>query len=232
MYQTKGHALLVAIGAVGVGASFIALDTLAPAAARPGQVAVAALREAGVEPVLKPLPASPEQTTYTRVLLSPADREALAREIQRELNRVGCYRGDIDGQWGPQSRQAMGAFTVGMKLRIPFDAPDEMLLRVVKGQMQRVCGGPDLDPEQAAATPGTETPPRLVQPPTEVKRPRRTPAGERQSEMRVAEIATTNASPPRRAERTSPPPAQSDVPPKIVRNLLQTVSGVLAPFGF
>lgn len=246
MHQVKGHALILAVGALGVVTSFEALDWTGRPVPR-ARAAVSILAQPPArEPALRPLPASTDQSRYTRVLVSPADREMLARGIQRELRRLGCYRGDIDGTWGPQSRQAMGAFTSAMKLQIPFEAPDEMMLRLVQGQQQRICGGPDLDPEQAAASPGAAPGPRLVQPPTEVKRaPRRGVAGDPKSpdakpsppEMREPEPQTRVAENPpasvaRRADRAppgSPPPAST---PTLVRNLMQTVSNVLGPLGF
>jgi hypothetical protein len=248
MYQVKGHALILAASALGVVASFELLDSTgatralryAAAAAKPQ---VSATAPEAAEPVLKPLPASTSQAQYTRVLISPADREMLARNIQRELRRMGCYRGDIDGTWGPQSRQAMGAFTAALKLRIPFDAPDEMMLRLVQGQPQRVCGGPDLDPEQAAATPSETPSPRLVLPPTEMKRAPRRGSGSEAKPLPTAPEAKPGASeaqvadgtPPaaRRGERASPaPPPPPSATPAIVRNLMQTVSNVFGPLKF
>src|SRR5207244_1493690 len=35
------------------------------------------------------------------------DRVALGRELQRELARVGCYEGEINGTWTPATRKAM-----------------------------------------------------------------------------------------------------------------------------
>lgn len=236
MYQVKGHALMLAAGALGVVVSLEVLDSSGPVRPLRAGSAVAALPPAPeiAEPALKPLPASTSQAQYTRVLVSPADREMLARDIQRELRRMGCYRGDIDGTWGPQSRQAMGAFTAALKLRIPFEAPDEMMLRLVQGQTQRVCGGPELDPEQAGSTPGMAPAPRLVQPPTEVKRvPRRGPGSEAKPgtpEPQVAESAPPAA--PRRIERAAAPPPPSSATPAIVRNLMQTVSSVFGPLKF
>lgn len=245
MYKLKGHALILAASALGVVVSIEVLDLMGPArAVRPGGVALAVPTTAPepepVEPALKPLPASTAQAQYTRVLVSPADREMLARDIQRELRRIGCYRGDIDGTWGPQSRQAMGAFTAALKLRLPIDAPDEMMLRLVQGQPQRVCGGPELDPEQAATTPSLTPSPRLVQPPTEVKRTPRRGSGTEATPQPAPQDAksapsethlTERAPPPAAARRVdrAPPPSQT---PAIVRNLMQTVSNVFSPLKF
>ena len=39
-----------------------------------------------------------------------ADRLPLALQLQRELARVGCYDGEINGVWTPTTRQALKAF--------------------------------------------------------------------------------------------------------------------------
>src|SRR5438552_5226883 len=39
------------------------------------------------------------------------DRPWLGRELQRELARVGCYEGELNGIWTPAARKAMKAFT-------------------------------------------------------------------------------------------------------------------------
>ena len=38
------------------------------------------------------------------------DRVELVRDLQRELSRVGCYNGSLDGQWNGATRQSMGDF--------------------------------------------------------------------------------------------------------------------------
>ena len=41
----------------------------------------------------------------------PTDRASLARDLQSELRRVGCYSGELNGIWTPATRKAMKAFT-------------------------------------------------------------------------------------------------------------------------
>ena len=71
--------------------------------------------------------------------LSGAD---LARVLQEELRRVGCYHGEIDGDWGPMSKRAMSAFNERVNARLPVDSPDHILLRMVRGFNGRGCGQP------------------------------------------------------------------------------------------
>ena len=37
-------------------------------------------------------------------------RVEVCKEMQRTLGRADCYDGEIDGQWGPLSRQAMSQY--------------------------------------------------------------------------------------------------------------------------
>jgi hypothetical protein len=69
------------------------------------------------------------------------DTASIAREIQKELNRVGCYDGAINGLWSARTRQAMKDFIDGVNARLPIDKPDEVLLSLVMGQSEIVCGG-------------------------------------------------------------------------------------------
>lgn len=70
----------------------------------------------------------------------PGDRYTLTRELQRELRRVGCYDGNIDGAWTPASRRAMKSFTDRANASLPVDQPDYILLRLVQGTRGQVCG--------------------------------------------------------------------------------------------
>lgn len=64
----------------------------------------------------------------------------LAREIQSELKRVGCYTGRLDGTWGDRSRSAMITFMARVNAQLPTTEPDVFLLSLIKGQTETVCG--------------------------------------------------------------------------------------------
>ncbi len=64
----------------------------------------------------------------------------LAREIQAELKRVGCYTGRLDGTWGDRSRSAMTTFMARVNAQLPTTEPDVFLLSLIKGQKESVCG--------------------------------------------------------------------------------------------
>ena len=70
----------------------------------------------------------------------PKGRDAIARELQKELRRVGCYEGEISGIWSPSTRRAMSTFIERMNARLPIEEPDAVLFAMVKGQHGTVCG--------------------------------------------------------------------------------------------
>ena len=52
----------------------------------------------------------------------PRGREAVARELQRELRRVGCYAGQLHGVWTASTRWAMRAFNDRVNAVLPTNA--------------------------------------------------------------------------------------------------------------
>jgi len=70
----------------------------------------------------------------------PKGRDALARELQKELRRVGCYEGDISGIWSQSTRRAMKTFIDRMNARLPIEEPDAVLYALLKAQDEPVCG--------------------------------------------------------------------------------------------
>lgn len=70
----------------------------------------------------------------------PISRDALTRDIQRELQRVGCYLGEIDGVWGGGSKRAVLMFMDRVNAALPARDPDVFMLSLVKAQTSAVCG--------------------------------------------------------------------------------------------
>jgi peptidoglycan hydrolase-like protein with peptidoglycan-binding domain len=107
---------------------------LAPPAALPAKrphTAVAAIEVGGTPPRV---PVGDAKTAAP-----PLDRAALTREIQRNLKRVGCYRGDVTGVWTPSVRQAMLALTERANASLPVDQPDPVLLALVQSHAPGIC---------------------------------------------------------------------------------------------
>ncbi len=84
---------------------------------------------------------APEAVTSSPLFAAPEmRRDELVRNIQRELKRVGCYNGDVDGDWGNGSRRAMSNFTDRVNASLPIDQPDFILLTLVRGHAGTACG--------------------------------------------------------------------------------------------
>lgn len=114
------------------------------AAARPSPPPApiaAPIRSAAVPaPVVVTLPQRPSEPTATKPAPMPRDRDAIGRELQKELRRVGCYEGELNGVWTPMTRQAMKSFTDRVNATLPVDEPDSILLTLVQAYQDRVCG--------------------------------------------------------------------------------------------
>lgn len=67
-------------------------------------------------------------------------RYELVRDLQRELKRVGCYWGKVDGSWGSGSKRAMSEFTERVNAALPMNEPDYILLSLVQNHPGQVCG--------------------------------------------------------------------------------------------
>jgi hypothetical protein len=85
-------------------------------------------------------PAGPPAGEPQKATATPGDRASLTRELQRELQRVGCYDGDVSGTWTTSSRMAMKAFTDRVNASLPIDQPDYILLSLVQRHPGKACG--------------------------------------------------------------------------------------------
>ena len=70
----------------------------------------------------------------------PLDRWALTRELQRQLQRLGCYGGTISGTWTPSTQRAMKEFTDRVNATLPTGEPDHILLAMVQNHEDKACG--------------------------------------------------------------------------------------------
>lgn len=123
-----------------------ALRTFAPTSPAFNAVRQVRRETAGVSP--------PKPGTWTTVVISgqtvlspvkstrAADaqtREQLARDIQQELKRAGCYDGPITGAWNGSSRRAMSAFLDRANAVLPFKDPDYVLLALAQNHREISC---------------------------------------------------------------------------------------------
>lgn len=97
-------------------------------------------KQAALTPPAPPKPVKTPEVINTppppQPLLDPA---LITTSLQRELKRVGCYRGAIDGDWGPGSRSALRRFNGGANTKLPVDSASQAALDQVKKQTRRIC---------------------------------------------------------------------------------------------
>lgn len=101
-------------------------------------------------PSAAPSDASVAYVTPTRPASTPpppaAAREGaeaakgdLVRELQRELTRLGCYGGEINGIWTLSTEQAMGALLQRVNARLPTAQPEPVHLALAQAQHVGIC---------------------------------------------------------------------------------------------
>jgi hypothetical protein len=83
-----------------------------------------------------------ERSVALGQFVAPRGPDAIGRELQKELKRVGCYAGELNGVWTASTRQAMNAFTDRVNAKLPTNKPDSILLALVRGYSSKVCGIP------------------------------------------------------------------------------------------
>jgi hypothetical protein len=88
----------------------------------------------------RPSGGAPSPAPDPKSVRAPADRDTLARELQKELKRAGCYDGELNGIWTPTTRAAMKSFTGRVNASLPVDIPDPILLTLVKAYPDKACG--------------------------------------------------------------------------------------------
>jgi hypothetical protein len=85
--------------------------------------------------------------------LDAATRAALARDIQAELARLGCYAGPVDGAWSPETQRAAGLFVTEANARIPVSEPDFALFSLAKTATENEACGPAITVAQTPVVP-------------------------------------------------------------------------------
>lgn len=93
--------------------------------------------------------------------VKPMERHELVSQIQRELSRIGCYGGDIDGLWGGASRRAVSTFVDRVNATLPTTNPDIVLLTLARAQPAGTCG-PDCPAGQEFHSDGRCVPSALL----------------------------------------------------------------------
>jgi peptidoglycan hydrolase-like protein with peptidoglycan-binding domain len=111
----------------------------APDASAPEQARITTRRQTTL--VAEPVASRP---------VGPNDSFSITRDAQRELQRLGCYDGEINGDWSQSSRAAAERFLDRVNAKLPTDEADVVLLALLQGQKNFVCShcppGQMLDP--------------------------------------------------------------------------------------
>lgn len=102
----------------------------------------AAPRAAQASPVWTTVVTSEPSRTAVLRSAEPGDartRFELARDLQSELKRAGCYGGEVNGVWTASTKRAMEAFMDRANARLPINAPDYILLSLVQNHADIAC---------------------------------------------------------------------------------------------
>lgn len=128
--QDAGDAVFGSVGAQATISSEAALAWQAlrrPRRMEPVSQEQAVVRPGSIQPS-QPVPSA-----------SPEDAVSLARALQRELKRAGCYHGEINGNWNNSTRQAMKTFIDIANAKLPVTNPDPVLLALMQGDQHMGC---------------------------------------------------------------------------------------------
>jgi len=113
---------------------------------RPAPVSPVASAPEPTPPAAAPAPAETKVAALPNPSEPPApsepDSEAqtdLARDVQRELQRVGCAAGRPDGIWGSRSRSAVREFNQHAQASLDPDVPSTEALAALQKHQSRVC---------------------------------------------------------------------------------------------
>jgi len=129
----------------------------ATAATKPGASTLQVASVSG-EAVPLPAPKTAPGDRGTRVVITQgeektalsADEDALrmmppgpefAAKVQKELARLGCYRGRVDNIWGPMSRNAVARFNRVAEAGLPLKNPTRALLSSARKAPDGYCNG-------------------------------------------------------------------------------------------
>ena len=107
--------------------------------------------------------ATPGSSDTTEPVSEPreADPKQVAINLQRELKRIGCYRGAIDGLWGPASKRAIKGFNQATKSAFRVEDPDRRAMKTIADITKQICLPASL-PRNRAATRARVSPAKKV----------------------------------------------------------------------
>jgi hypothetical protein len=243
--QTVGGLFLIGFGIAlaGLGLRAATTDHTLGDGQRPIAASLATVDSVSPAPAISAVVTLPPAASSRDVAAAPqpaADMPsagpALVRELQRELARVGCYDGAINGAWTEPSRQALRAFIEHVNAKLPTGHAEFAHLALVRGHAGQACGACPAGEEMIAegrcvAAPtvarlatGAEAlhtaapQPPLVAVPIPSERPRKTTRSARRAppiegRMSIGTGVLPPASPPEAATRLAYAPPEVAQPP-------------------
>ena len=97
--------------------------SLAEAEARRKQAADAAQREAELEAARRREEEAQRTASIVEDEKKASERQSLTRSLQTALGKVGCYPGNVTGQWDAEGRAALAQFAKRAKVDLAVDEP-------------------------------------------------------------------------------------------------------------
>jgi hypothetical protein len=88
------------------------------------------------------LSAAEEARTKAGKVQTPSGKSTLARDIQTELKRLGCFAGDPDPTWTPKASEALARYLKAAKQTLPGDGLTPIFLEQLKWGPARTCPTP------------------------------------------------------------------------------------------
>jgi hypothetical protein len=105
----------------------------------PSLLPSATVREARAAPVEEPASrAAPTTAPAETAVVTPAP-DSVARSLQAELTRVGCYAGPVNGNWDAPTRHALAIFNDRAKTRLDITTASPAALDTVRQRTDRIC---------------------------------------------------------------------------------------------
>jgi hypothetical protein len=114
----------------------------APAMAPPVQAPPQQMTSPRPEPAPQPnIAALPEIAALPpeAPALAVATKRDLARNIQLELLRLGCARGDAEGDWNADAKDAVRKFNRYAKAKLDINAPSQEMIVALRDYDKRIC---------------------------------------------------------------------------------------------
>jgi hypothetical protein len=97
------------------------------------------------------LAAAAEARMKAAKLQGPSGTSTLARGIQAELKRVGCFPGEVDQTWTPKASEALARYLRATNKGLPSEGLTEVFLEQLKADPARACPSPCGEGQKIAA---------------------------------------------------------------------------------